>query len=271
MYKITSKKRIFLFFLLLFLSYFSLKSQDRRDDEIARLRRKISELQEEKSEMAKFTQYLTSLVLDVKEGLFSIDIGLVAPGKTEVERQRDLREKLLDRIDLISKQMNDYKDLVRELHISQEQIEKFEKIVFQLQEELEKKKQEILILNGQIISLERKNLAIERKSFEDYKKHFEENKDLKGKLDVLRKEFEDEKEKAAKKYYLEITPKSLMFEECYSKNVPIEIRGKNIRVLTGHQRHSFEFKKIGRRHYTLEIFNWDSFWGTKKFLVIYHK
>lgn len=278
MFDAAIKKRLFTLIIILVLAFIPVEAQSGDESEIEMLRKenlqlseKITTMQKEREGMADFMKRYITIVSEVRDGLDSIDIGLIAYGNVEIPRKYDIKEDLLNKIQRIKERLEQYQNLDEELKLSQEEVENYKTFVAQLKKVLERKEQEVIELTRTIIELEKKNLDLERKSYDQKKKYDSEILDLVNAVDKLKTKVDSEKKKANRKYLMEVTPKFLLYKECtYEENL-IKIKGKKVKLLSSHPDNSYKLLKKGRNYYELEIFNWEEFWGMKTFLVIFHK
>jgi hypothetical protein len=264
--------------IILVLGFFIAGAQYGDESEIERLRRensqlweKIKAMKKEREGMADFMKRYTTIVSEVRDGLESIDRGLVNYGRAEIPRKYDIKEDLLDTISRIRQRLEQYQNLAEELKLSKEEVENYKTFVAQLKKVLERKEQEVIELTRTIIALEKNNLELEKKNYALTKKYDSQILDFVNAVDKLKTQIDNKKKEANRKYVIEVTPKILLYKECtYEENL-IKMKGKKVKLLSSHPDNSYKLLKKGRNYYELEIFDWEEFWGMKKFLVIFHK
>ena len=241
---------------------------------IEELQSKISKLDEKRIETERLLAYYISTVSEVCEGLNDINIGYIEiySGELKALERRSLKHRLLKKIEQVKQIIDDNRRLVKELKISKEEVNDFENLVMELKKQLEIQTKEISELREDYFVMREKNLDLRETNF-NLKKEISNLESIKLSLkkeqEQVKREYELEKEKHNIKNVLLVTPKSLIYYECTSQ--AIKISGKDIRILSSHLTGSYNLKKINNNNCILEIFDWENFWMSSKFLVIFYK
>jgi len=259
------------------------KLKDENSDlrsETEKLRTEIKELSDENEKRKKYVKIVAEIVDEVYRELNAIDKRYITlysgelAGKGRTDWERRLAE-MLGTIDQMKKLVVENRSLVMELELTRNENERFEKLVYHLQNKLDNKRNEINRLTSYIYDLREKNLKLREKNIEFQRLMFKNVKNiaaLEGESKTLEREYNAEKEKNSRRYVILVTNDRLIECRNCTNELCIRISARQIVVLSAHLSGSYIKKKMrNRRHYTLEILDREKFWNDTQFLIVYCK
>jgi hypothetical protein len=250
-------------------------TNNENENGIIELQAKINSMQDMQDRSDRMLREYVATVSEITKGLNDINTGYIdiyVDSELNPLQRRDLKHKILYKIEQVKKVIDDNRQLVQRLRISPEAIDAYGRLVEELKKRLEIQRQEIIRLQEDNIAQKRINLEQWEKNLKQREINFILKKNISSLEDQFKRineKLQQEQEKNKTRYFLRITPNSFESAKCTEKSITLK-KGDN--MITTHPTGSFEWiKQRDENIRTLRILDWENFWMESQLFIVFNK